>query len=623
MLRLVAFQRTLWVISLLLLTNILTVHVGHTQPANAFVISEIFGGGSGTGLQGCDYIELYNGTNGTIDFSTTPYSVQHATAAGNFAQKIDLTTGSIVPGAYFLIAGTCNDLAGFETAVGAPVDASGTMNITTSDQKIALLSGTTLLDPCVANCATDANVVDFVGMGTATSYEGSAAAVTPTATSAIHRLGDQLVARYLEGDVDNDDNSVDWYRNVQNPKTGIPAPVLTPPVNGVGAGGIYISHEISGLQFSSTVLDEEQVDRTDDGWRAAVDAALGGAPGATSFKQIDIGSPNVTASTDLVHGAPVWTYTGGSTSFSFTAYQMNMSPAGTGSEHATCTIAKIGGLVHSSQPSANDPLQDNPPEPNIDVPGSNANAIDNAYNDSGVGDNSNPNGVLVAFSPPIRAWGAFFADIETRDPETLTQAMIDAHPAGTFAGMSPGDPIGGALATVQLFDADCNPIGVAQPVPAFLDDNEDGVNESPVVTNPATDFRSSTCGGDSTNGYGCGNHTTRWIGFANGTTPVSYMLLVVGDDDVQGADGDGDVATAGTGVITSCDGSNLANFTQRCEGGQEYISFARGTVLVAGAVPTAVSFTHLTALPTATPWLLLIVLLGLLGVTAGIVRRGV
>ncbi|MCA9999387.1 MAG: hypothetical protein KDE56_26675, partial [Anaerolineales bacterium] len=566
MLRLVAFPRALWAISLLLLFMFSSVQIGQAQPANAFVLSEIFDGGtSGTGLQGCDYVELYNGTNGTIDFSVTPYSVQRATATGNFTQKIDLASGSVVPGAYFLVAGSCNDLAGFETAVGSPVDASGTMNITsTTDQKIALILGTTALNPCVANCATNATVVDFVGIGgTATSYEGSGPAVTPTTTNAIHRLGDQLVARYLEGDVDSDDNSADWYRNAQNPTSGLPSPVLTPPVNGAGAGGIYISHEISGLQFSSTVLDEEQVDRTDDGWRAAVDAVLGGAPGVTSFKQMDIGSPNVTAGTDPTYGAPVWTYTGGSNPFSFTAYQMNMSPTGTGSEHATCTEAKVGGIVHSSQPSAADPLQDNSPQPNIDPPGSNINSVANAYNDSPVGDNSNPNGVLIAFSPPVRAWGAFFADIETRDPETLTQAMIDAQPAGTFGSMSLGDPIGGALATVQLFDANCNPIDGVQTVPAFLDDNEDGVNESPVVTNPAVDFRTSTCGGDGANGYGCGNHTTRWIGFANSTTPVSYMLLVVGDDDVQGADGDGDVATAGSGVITSCDGSNMANFTQR------------------------------------------------------------
>ena len=288
------------------------------------------------------------------------------------------------------------------------------------------------------------------------------------------------MARYLEGDVDTDDNAADWYRNRQNPISGAVTAVLTPPVNGVGPGGIYISHEISGNQFSSSVLDEEQVDRTDDAWRAAADAALGGSPGTTSFRQLDSNSPNVNISTDPTHGAPVWTYTSaGGASFSQTAYQMNMSTSGSGTEHGTCTGAKIGGVVHPAQPTAADPLQDSSPEPNIDSPGVNTNSIGDAYNDSGVGDLSSPNGVLIAFSPPTRDWGAFFADVETRDPETLTQEMIDAHPPGTFSGINLGDPIGGALATVQLFDANCDPIGSAQTIPPHLDDDEDGVRRIP------------------------------------------------------------------------------------------------------------------------------------------------
>lgn len=618
----VACQRKMGVLGLLLLGLLMTHESIRAAPADAFVISEIFGGGTGSGLQGCDYVELYNGTNSAINFATTPHSVQRATAVGSFTQQINLTSGTLAAGAYFLVAGDCADLAGFETAVGHPVDASGTMNITSSAQKIALLSGTTALNPCTANCATAANVIDFVGMDTATSFEGSDTAPAPTNTNPIHRLGDVFVARYLEGDIDTNDNSADWYQATSNPWSGAPTAVLTPPVNGVGSAGLYISHEISGRQFTSTILDEAQVDRTDDAWRFATDAALGGSPGSTSFKQIDTTTANVTLSSDPTHNAPVWTYTVGS-GFSFTAYQMNMSNGGSGSEHATCTAAKIGGRVHPTQPTGNDGLQDDPPEPNIDVPGSNTTDITNAYNDAVEGDTGNPNGVLIAFSPPIRAWGAFFADVETRDPEFLTQAMIDAHPAGTFTGMNLGDPIGGRLATVQLFDNDCDPLGAPVNVPAYLDDNEDGVNDSPAVTNPATDFRTASCGGNSGGGYGCGNHTTRWIGFANSTTAVSYLLLTVGDDDVQGADGDGAIATAGTNVITECDGSDTAVFAQECQGGLEFISFARATVLVQGTTPTAVNLNHLTSQPLTHPflWLLLLTIAALTTLTLHTLRR--
>ena len=132
------------------------------------------------------------------------------------------------------------------------------------------------------------------------------------------------------------------------------------------------------------------------------------------------------------------------------------------------------------------------------------------------------------------------------------------------------------------------------------------------MTDPTTDFRTSTCGGDGTNGYGCGNHTTRWIGFANNSTPVSYMLVVIGDDDVQGADGDGDVGTAGAGAILSCDNSGSATFIQRCQGGQEFISFAHGTVLVTGDVALAISVMQLSAQPATTLLIPIIILLLLL-----------
>ena len=619
--------RYLILLILILFSLVSTSAAIRAAPAGALVISEIYAHGGD--VYQCDYVELYNGTDTAVDLSG--YSIQRASASGNFSQKINLS-GSVGAGAYYLIQGSCG--AGGAALPGP--DVAGTLAIA-ANNKIALVNGTALL-PCTVNCGDpttrDTAIVDFVGMGAANSFEGTAA-VNPTSATAIHRAYDPYTALASNGDVDSDNNQDDFYRKAPEPRSGSYTP-LTPPVNGVN--GIYISHELSEDVAGDGVEREEAVDRTDDAWRLAAQTALGGADGVTSFMQFSAGSgslprvnPNVSAGTDAaLANAPTWTYTNPDAStFGFTAVLMNMDPATTGAEHPTCTAAKVGGRVNPSQNSGDDALQGSAPEPNVNVAGSDADEITSgdgvfdAYNDGNKGLDGSPNGVLFAFSEPVQAFGAFFADLESRDPETLTQAMIDAHPAGTFAGMAPGDPIGGALATVQLFDANCDPLTTAVGVPAFLDDNEDGVNESPAVTNPATDFRTATCGGPSNTGFGCGNDTTRWIGFVRSTADVAFMLVSVGDDDVQGADGDGAVATAGTGVVTSCTDATAASFAEDCGAGTESISWGRATIMVHGASPTALGLDGLTAGGTAValPALGGLVLLGV--VTAVVMgRRG-
>ncbi|MGB7443683.1 MAG: hypothetical protein WA919_21680 [Coleofasciculaceae cyanobacterium] len=102
-----------------------------------------------------------------------------------------------------------------------------------------------------------------------------------------------------------------------------------------------------------------------------------------------------------------------------------------------------------------------------------------------VGSSSSRNGVLFTFSQPLSAFGAWFGDLETR---------TDGN---------------GVPALVRLLDANGNRIGEDIVIPSSTEDQ-------------------SQCVG---NFRGCGNSTTRWIGFVDPDTQVKQMLVIVGDDD--------------------------------------------------------------------------------------------
>lgn len=92
--------------------------------------------------------------------------------------------------------------------------------------------------------------------------------------------------------------------------------------------------------------------------------------------------------------------------------------------------------------------------------------------------------VLFTFSTPVKAFGAWFGDVETRTTGS-------------------GNP-----AIVRFLDSSGNRIG------------------SDVLIQPRTTSQSS-CGDDA---VGCGNGTTRWIGFTdtNATARVKQMVVIVG-----------------------------------------------------------------------------------------------
>lgn len=111
------------------------------------------------------------------------------------------------------------------------------------------------------------------------------------------------------------------------------------------------------------------------------------------------------------------------------------------------------------------------------------------YNES-AGSVDDRNGLLFTFDRPRLAFGAWFGDVETR-------------------GDGKGTP-----AFVRLLDARGRRIGGDLVIQSSTPDQ-------------------SRCGNPADDAFvGCGNRTTRWIGFvAEASAPVKQMLVVVGDDD--------------------------------------------------------------------------------------------
>jgi Tol biopolymer transport system component/predicted secreted protein len=150
------------------------------------IITQIYGGGSnGSATFQNDFVEIFNRGATTVNFSTTNYSVQYASAAGSFSagNTISLTSGTIAAGQYFLIK-----LAPAVPTIGAALptaDATNTgINMSATDGKVALVVGTTVATTTAGGCPSVVTVSDFIGYGTANCSETTAVGALTAAKSA-------------------------------------------------------------------------------------------------------------------------------------------------------------------------------------------------------------------------------------------------------------------------------------------------------------------------------------------------------------------------------------------------------------------------------------------------------
>ncbi len=179
------------------------------------VISQVYGGGgnSGATLKN-DFIELRN--NGPTAVDLTGWSVQYTSSAGTSWGSRTALSGSIPAGGFFLIQQAQG--AGGTADLPTP-DAVGTIAMAGTAGKVALSRSTAALTGACP--LTDANVVDFVGFGSAAScFEGSAPTATLSNTTAALRGGD--------GSIDTNNNGADFAVGAPNPRNSGAAPPEPP-----------------------------------------------------------------------------------------------------------------------------------------------------------------------------------------------------------------------------------------------------------------------------------------------------------------------------------------------------------------------------------------------------------
>ncbi len=139
-----------------------------------------------------------------------------------------------------------------------------------------------------------------------------------------------------------------------------------------------------------------------------------------------------------------------------------------------------------------------------------------SYWNENTGSTSNRNGVLFTFSQPVSAFGAWFGDLETRSGANGTPAIL------------------------RLLDATGNRIG-----------SDILITPSDISNNGGSfvALDQSTC---SNIANGCGNNSTRWVGFVDSTARVKQALVIVGDQTTS-------ASTGGNGEHLSFIGANLVS----------------------------------------------------------------
>jgi uncharacterized protein len=214
---------------------VLLLPSAHATVSTDVVVNEVYGGGgnSGATLKN-DFIELRN--DGSAAVSLASWSVQYISAApgASTTWQVSNLTGSIAPGATYLIG----EAAGTGGTADLPTpDATGAINLSGTAGTVALVTSQTALTcKTAADCAADASIKDLVGYGTAVIHEGSADAPAASNTTS--------VARDASG-TDTDQNGADF-------TAGAPTP--TPGGSGTGGGstpGPLRIHDITGTTWIS------------------------------------------------------------------------------------------------------------------------------------------------------------------------------------------------------------------------------------------------------------------------------------------------------------------------------------------------------------------------------------
>ena len=228
------------------------------------VISQAYGGGGNSGsTYKNDFIELFN--RGTSSVSLNGWSVQYASSTGSSWTVTTLPDFTLAPGQYFLIQQAAG--SGGTTDLPTP-DVIGTIAMSGTNFKV-LLSNSTNAES--GTCPTGAQIMDFVGFGSANCSETAAAPVLSNTTAGLRLNG---------GCGDSNNNSVDFSTGAPTPRnSSSPTSVCsTDPTLSLSSG------QANGSSFTGNPEDiNASIDFVTTNFTMSTDAGGGTGTGGDGF----------------------------------------------------------------------------------------------------------------------------------------------------------------------------------------------------------------------------------------------------------------------------------------------------------------------------------------------------
>jgi hypothetical protein len=203
----------------------------------SIVVGQVFAAGGNSGAPYTnDYVELFNRAATAVSISG--WTLQYASATGTVWASTALS-GSVPAGGHYLVQLASGGTNG--SALPTP-DASGTSNLAMSGGKIQIVNA-------------GSSVEDLVGWGSATLFEGTAAAPALTATTALVRAGSSCT--------DADDNSSDFATSTPTPHNSAAANAACSASGGGGGGGGTSGGGTVGVDLApviSVAVDHDTLD---------------------------------------------------------------------------------------------------------------------------------------------------------------------------------------------------------------------------------------------------------------------------------------------------------------------------------------------------------------------------
>ena len=317
------------------------------------VVSQVYGGGGNSGgVYANDFIEIFNPTASPISLTDLTVQYASATGTGNFggtASQITPLSGTLAAGAYLLVQGAAGTSSPPPPALptpditdGTPIDLSGT------NGKVALVNSTTSLG-CNGNTATTpcsaaqtALIIDLVGYGSATFFEGAAAPVLSNATAAFRGNG---------GCTDTDTNSTDFTAAAPTPRNSAsPTHTCAGPTSPSGTGAANPASTLAGGSTLLTVAVTPGTNPTSTGIAVSCDLSAIGGSATQSFLDGGVGGDVTAGDSTFSFSATV----DGTTTPGSKSMPCSVSDAQARSGSATVPLAVEGPLkpIHDIQGAA-------------------------------------------------------------------------------------------------------------------------------------------------------------------------------------------------------------------------------------------------------------------------------